>query len=136
MYFPSDSTDCFSNHLESLPFTLASTTDSLHHRFVYDYLFENTMPQEMALSTPCRQSYTPPNSPALHSSSLADAANRLEKLLDKFVHALEKVSDKVEVGKPEVAQDVKADEPRVRATKLEYKQVDEVYATCSALRVC
>ncbi len=135
---PSDSTDCFSNHLESLPFALASTTDSLNHRFVYDYPFENTMPQEMALSTPRSSCNTPPNSPRLVDSSLAGVANGLEQVFQKLVHVLERIdaADKskaeAEAANSGTAEVPQSEEPKEkispgRASKLGYKTVNEMY---------
>ena len=55
--------------------------------------------------------------------------DRFEHAVEKLVRAFEKVDtrNKIEDAKLEVTKHVKAEKPRIRASKLEYKLVDEVY---------
>ena len=55
--------------------------------------------------------------------------DRFENAVEKLVRALEKVEarNKTEDAKLEVTKHVEAEKPRIRASKLEYKLVDEVY---------
>ena len=89
-------------------------------------------PAELALTaprSPCLQSYTPPNSPRVQASLPVGALDRLEQTPDKLTQALEKIeiTNKREDAKVEVKEVVESEKPKVRASKMEYKLVDEVY---------
>jgi hypothetical protein len=60
----------------------------------------------------------------------------LENLVDKIEKL--SVANKPEITQPQPADAAGAaasDKPKIRASKLEYKQVNKVYATCSAPKV-
>jgi hypothetical protein len=93
------------------------------------------MPSKMALSprSPRLPSNTPPDSPRLMPSQQVVTVDLLEQVLAKIVHKLEikDAAAKVEEAKPEASKEVKSDEPKRRASKLECKLVDEVYVFCA-----
>lgn len=88
---------------------------------------------EIALSTPCSsclQSDTPPNSPRLHSPRDAEIVERIEQAVQKLVQALKRdTKNKCEDAKLEATKKVEAEKSKIRVSKLEHKQVDEVYVT-------
>ena len=73
--------------------------------------------------------YTPPDSPRLHEFSQAGTIDRFEHAVKELILALEKVDarNKPEYAKLEAPKHIKAEKPKIRASKLEYKLVDEVY---------
>lgn len=81
-----------------------------------------------ASHSPRPPSGTPLNSPSQHPSSQAGAIDRLGQVLEPFVRALEKLDPATEAegAHPKGTEDVKAVEPRARASKLEYKVLEEV----------
>ena len=92
------------------------------------------MPSEMALSSPrspAPRSYTPPDSPRLRPYPLDDTLGRLGRGLESLIDKIENLSV---ANKPEATQPQPADaagaatsnKPKIRASKLEYKQVDEM----------
>ncbi|KAL8626238.1 hypothetical protein Q9189_008078 [Teloschistes chrysophthalmus] len=76
-------------------------------------------------SPPC----TPLNSPRVHESPRAENIGPFEQAVAKLIHALERVNgtNRREDAKPEATEHVEAGKPRTRASKLEYKLVDEAW---------
>ena len=76
---------------------------------------------------------TPPDSPQIHISPQVKAIHRFEQDVVKFTQALEKVNAAEKHGKdePEIKSQVEAEQRKIRASKMEYKLVDEVYVTYS-----
>jgi len=64
-----------------------------------------------------------------HMLSQVDSIDRFEHTIEKLVRALEKlnVKNKTEDAKLETQKHVIAKKPKIRASKLEYKLIDEVY---------
>jgi hypothetical protein len=85
-------------------------------------------PPETPPSSPV---YAPPDSSRVHVSARVETVDRFEQALVKLVEVLEKVdaTSKREDAKPEATKHVEAEKPKLRASKLEYKLVDEVYVT-------
>lgn len=74
----------------------------------------------------------PPNSPRLYPSPDIGAVERIEQAVQKLVQALEKgTKNKFEDAKPEATKEAETGKPKIRASKLEHKQVEEVYVTFS-----
>ena len=75
-------------------------------------------------SPPC----TPLNSPRVHESPRAENIDRFEQAVAKLIHALERVNgtNRREDAIPKATEHVKAGKPRIRASKLEYKLIDEM----------
>ena len=73
--------------------------------------------------------YVPENSPGVQVPAPAGNIDRFEHAVEKLVRALEKVDakNKTEDAKLEATKHVEAEKPKIRASKLEYKVVDEVY---------
>lgn len=119
---------------------------------------------EIASTAKPPSSYTPPESPNLQSSTRPltvkdleqlflkliekkspDSAeipetaqpNSLDQALVKLTQVLEKVDamNKREDAKPEATKHVEAEKQKLRASKLEYKLVDEVYVTYSVATI-
>lgn len=69
------------------------------------------------------------DSPRVQVPRQVSIIDRFEQAVEKLVRALEEVDtrNKIEDAKPEVTKHVEAEKPRIRASKLEYKLVDEVY---------
>lgn len=67
----------------------------------------------------------------MHGSPQVGNIDRFEHAVEKLVRALEKVDtrNKPEDARPEVTEHVEAEKQKARASKLEYKVVDEVYIT-------
>jgi hypothetical protein len=108
-----------------------------------------------ASKLPC--SHTPPESPNLQSSTRPLTVKDLEQLFLKFIekkspdstelpetaqpNSLDQVLEKVDAtnkredAKPEATKHVEAEKPKLRASKLEYKLVDEVYITYSVATI-
>lgn len=82
---------------------------------------------------PGSPSHTPPNSPRVHGSSRVDSIERFEHAIEKLTQALKKVEAKTkrEVIESNPTKNIEAEKPKTRASKLEYKLVDEVYVPCS-----
>ncbi len=88
-------------------------------------------------ATSPRPPETPPGSPAYmpedslraHVPPQVDGIDRFEHAVEKLVRASEKLDamNKTEVAKLEATKQVEAEKPKTRASKLEYKLVDEVY---------
>ena len=76
---------------------------------------------------------TPQDSPRVHESSQAGAIDRFEHAVKKLIRALEKVDarNKPEDAKLVATKHIEAEKPKIRASKLEYKLVDEVYVSQS-----
>ena len=79
---------------------------------------------------PSSPAYTPLDDPGVHRSFV----DRFENVVEKLVLALEKVETrnktenvKLEATKHVEAEKPRIEKPRIRASKLEYKLVDEVY---------
>jgi len=81
------------------------------------------------VTPPGSPAYTPPNRPGAHESLQFGTIDRFEHAIEKLVRALEKVEarDKTEDAKLDATKNVEAEKPKIRASKLEYKLVDEVY---------
>jgi len=86
---------------------------------------------------PGSPAYTPPDSPRKHESSQARTIDRFEHAVEKLVRALEKLDsrNKTEDSKLEATKHVEAEKPKIRASKLEYKLVDEVYVDSSVATI-
>ena len=71
----------------------------------------------------------PKDSPRVQVPPQIGIIDRFEHAVEKLVRALEKVEtrNKTEDAKLEVTKHLEAEKPRIRASKLEYKLVDEVY---------
>ncbi len=86
---------------------------------------------------------TPPGSPAYEDSPRAHVPprvggiDRFEHAVEKLVRALEKLDarNKTEDAKLEATKQVEAEKPKIQASKLEYKLVDEVYVGSSVARI-
>ena len=80
---------------------------------------------------PSSPTYTPADSSRVQVSARVETVNRFEQALVKLVQVLEKVDtmNKREDAKPKATKDIEAEKQKVRASKLEYKLVDEVYVT-------
>lgn len=78
---------------------------------------------------PGSPAYTPPDSPRVHESSQARIIGLFEHAVKELIRALEKVDarNKPEDAKLEATKHIEAEKPKIRASKLEYKLVDEVY---------
>ncbi|KAI4098498.1 MAG: hypothetical protein LQ339_006376 [Xanthoria mediterranea] len=78
---------------------------------------------------PGSPSHTPPNSPRVHGSSRVDSIERFEHAIEKLTQALKKVEAKTkrEVIESNPTKNIEAEKPKTRASKLEYKLVDEVW---------
>ncbi len=78
---------------------------------------------------PGSPAYTPPDGLGLHGSLQSGTIDRFEHAVEKLVRALEKMDarNKTEDAKLEATKHVEAEKPKIRASKLEYKLVDEVY---------
>lgn len=78
---------------------------------------------------PGSPAHTPLDSPRAHEYSQAGTIDRLERRMKKLTRALEKLDarNKPDDAKLEVKEDIEAEKPKVRASKMEYKLVDEVY---------
>ncbi len=81
---------------------------------------------------PGSPAYTPPDSSRVHVSTRVETIDCFEQALVKLAQVLEKVdaTNKREDANPEATKHVEAEKPKTRASKLEYKLVDEVYVTC------
>jgi hypothetical protein len=86
---------------------------------------------------PCSPRCPPPDSSGAHVLARVETVDRLEQALMKLVQVLEKVNGttKREGAKPEATKLVEAEKPKIRASKLDYKLVDEVYVTMSIVTV-
>ena len=73
----------------------------------------------------------PEDSPRVQVPPQVGIIDRFEHAIEKLVQALEKVDirSKIKDAKLKVIKHVKAKKPRIRALKLEYKLVDEVYVS-------
>ncbi len=78
---------------------------------------------------PSSPACTPPDNPRVHVPPQVGSIDRFEHAIEKLVRALEKVEarDKTEDAKLEATKNVETEKPKIRASKLEYKLVDEVY---------
>jgi hypothetical protein len=73
----------------------------------------------------------------LHPLQKFGTVERLEQVIEKADRVLEKwdTKDKPEGTKPKPTENTEAKTPKVRASKLDYKLVDEVYVTCSVATI-
>ena len=97
-------------------------------------------PTEVALSSPrlpYLPSNTPPDSTRLHPLQKYGTVERLEQVIKKADRVLEKwdTKDKPEGTKPKPTENTEAKTPKVRASKLDYVLVDEVYIPCSVATI-
>jgi hypothetical protein len=78
---------------------------------------------------PGSPAYMPEDSPHAHVPPQVGGIDRFEYAVEKLVRALEKLDarNKTEDTKIEATKHVEAEKPKIRASKLEYKLVDEVY---------
>jgi len=67
----------------------------------------------------------------MHESSQTRTIDRFEHAVEKLIRALGKVDarNKPEDAKLEATKHIEAEKPKTRASKLEYKLVDEVYVS-------
>lgn len=86
---------------------------------------------------PSSPAYTPPDSPRVHVPPQVGSIDRFEHAVEKLVRALEKLDarNKTEDAKLEATKHVEAEKPKIRASKLEYKLVDEVYVGSSVATI-
>ena len=68
----------------------------------------------------------------MHVSPRIQNIQRFEHAVEKLSQVFEKVdfTTKLADAKPEVRKHIEAGKPKTRASKLEYKLVDEVYVSC------
>jgi ribosome recycling factor len=73
----------------------------------------------------------------VHVSARVETVDPFERALVKLVQVLEKVdaTSKREDANPEATKHVEAEKQKLRALKLEYKLVDEVYVTYYATTI-
>ena len=78
---------------------------------------------------PGSPAYTPPDGPGVQGSLQSGTIDRFEHAVEKLVRALEKVDarEQTDDAKLEVTKHIEAEKPKIQASKLEYKMVDEVY---------
>ena len=78
---------------------------------------------------PVSPAYTPPEGPGVHGSLQFGTIDRFEYAVEKLVRALGKAGarNQTEDAKLEAAKDIEVEKPKIQASKLEYKMVDEVY---------
>ncbi|KAI9715641.1 MAG: hypothetical protein M1812_005793 [Candelaria pacifica] len=78
---------------------------------------------------PGSPAYTPPESIRVHVFPQSGSIDRFEHAVEKLVRALENVDtgNRPEAAKPEAIEHVAAEKRKTRASKLEYKLVDEVW---------
>ncbi len=78
------------------------------------------------------QEWPLPNSPRVYGSPRADTVECFEHAVEKLTPALEKVeaTTKREDVESKPTNHVEDGKPKTRASKLEYKLVDEVYVPC------
>ena len=83
-------------------------------------------PPETPPGSPSR---TPPNSPRVYGSPPVDNIKRFEHAVEKLSQVFENVdvTTKHADAKPEARKHIEAGKPKTRASKLDYKLVDEVY---------
>ncbi|KAL8671532.1 MAG: hypothetical protein Q9168_003977 [Polycauliona sp. 1 TL-2023] len=83
---------------------------------------------------PGSPSHTPPNSPRVHGSPRVDTIERFEHAVEKLTQALKKVeaTTKREDIESNPTKHIEAEKPKTRASKLEYKLVDEVWDTITS----
>lgn len=96
-------------------------------------------------ATSPRPPQTPPGSPVympldglgVHGSLQLGTIDRFEHAIEKLVRASEKVDtrNKIKDHKLEATKLVEAEKPKIRASKLEYKLVDEVYVGSSVATI-
>lgn len=81
---------------------------------------------------PGSPSHTPPNSSHVHESPRVDTIGWFEQAVVKLTQALEKVeaTAKPEDMESKPTNHAEAGKPQTRASKLEYKLVDELYVPC------
>lgn len=100
------------------------------------HLSEKVKPTDMIPSTPrspCLRSYTPPDSPRLTPSSQVVTVELLGQVLVKLIQAAQKADtiDRSEDAKPGAAENTEIGESKTRASKMEYKTVNEMYGLAS-----
>jgi len=73
----------------------------------------------------------------VHVPPQVGSIDRFEHTIEKLVRALEKLDarNKTEDTKLKATKHVKAEKPKIRASKLEYKLVDEVYINSSVATI-
>lgn len=80
--------------------------------------------------SPCLRSDMPPNSSCLHLFPDIGTVECIKQAVQKLVQALEKdTQNKYEDAKPKATKEAEAEKQKIRASKLDYKQVDKVYVT-------
>ena len=87
---------------------------------------------------PGSPAYTPTDGPGVQGSLQPGTIDRFEHAIEKLVRALGKADarNQTEDAKLESKKDVEAEKPKIPASKLEYKMVDEVYVGYSMVRFC
>lgn len=73
----------------------------------------------------------PEDSPGVHVPPQVGSIDRFQHAVERLVRALEKLDarNKIEDAQLEATKHVEAEKPKIRASKLEYKLVDEVYVS-------
>ncbi len=111
------------------------------------YTFETMAPIDIVLKSPTSPQppgtppsspqYMPEDSPVVQVPPQIDSIGRLEHTVEKLLRALEKLDAKNKMGdaKLEATKHVEAEKPKVRASRLEYKLVDEVYVGSSVATI-
>jgi hypothetical protein len=82
--------------------------------------------------SPCRQSYTPPDSPRVTAHSEAITVTDLKQVLVELIQEAQE-TDRQGALEPTKPESVEHDQPKVRASKLAYKVVDEMFVFYSHL---
>ncbi len=84
-------------------------------------------------SSPC----TPPNNIRVQGSPLVGTMDRFEQGMMKLIQALERVdtTTKLEDIESKPSNYTEAGKPKARASKIEYRRVDEVYVPCSTAAI-
>ena len=87
---------------------------------------------------PGSPAYTPPDHLDAHGSLQSGTIDRIEHAVEKLVRTLGKADarEQTEDAKLESTKHVEAKKPKIKASKLEYKMVDEVYVGYSMARFC
>ena len=77
----------------------------------------------------------PEDNPGVQVPPQVASIDHFEHAVEKLVRALEKVDarNKTEDAKLEATKHVEAEKSKIRASKLEYKLVDEMYVPCSVV---
>ena len=92
---------------------------------------ELTLSSSLAPPSPFRPSHTPRDSPPQPPAPKCVHADRLEHVLDRVAQALGKIDQEGKSNDDVSSEVVEVVKPKARASRLEYRLVDEMYASCS-----